>query len=118
MRTEENYKQMLNELNVGFYRGEFKGKLLKHNIALNKIFGINPKISLIGSSSSKFFVNKKMQDKYYKTLLKDGYIQNFKVKLITPQREHIRVRLNSHLLRDENGLPSIIEGTIIKDWFN
>ena len=114
-RTEESYKEMLNELNVGFYRGEFKGKLLKHNIALNKIFGIDPKISLIGSDSSQFFLNKKIQDRYYKTLIKNGYIQNFLVKLITPKGEHIRVRLNSHLLRDEKGLPSIIEGTLIKD---
>ena len=115
MKTEENYRQMLNELNVGFYRGEFKGKLLKHNIALNKIFGIDPKISLIGSDASEFFLNKKIQDRYYKTLIKNGYIQNFKVKLITPQGEHITVRLNSHLLKDEKGLPSIIEGTLIKD---
>jgi len=114
-RTEENYKQMLNELNVGFYRGEFRGRLLKHNIALNKIFGIDPKISLIGTDSSQFFLNKKSQEKYYKALLKDGYIQNYKIKVITPQGEHISLRLNSHLLRDENGLPSIIEGTIIKD---
>ncbi|TFG18917.1 MAG: PAS domain S-box protein [Promethearchaeota archaeon] len=115
MKTEENYRQMLNELNVGFYRGEFKGKLLKHNFALNKIFGIDPNISLIGSDASQFFLNKKIQDKYYKTLIKDGHIQNFKVKLITPQGEHITVRLNSHLIRDEKGLPSIIEGTLIKD---
>lgn len=113
-RSEENYKRMLNELDVGFYRGEYKGKLLKHNIALNKILGINSELSLIGMDSSQFFYDKKIREKYYNTLIRDGHIQNFKVKIITPDRKLIRVQLNSHIIRDERGQPSIIEGTAIK----
>ena len=28
--SEENYRNMINNLDVGFYKGEFKGKLLKY----------------------------------------------------------------------------------------
>jgi PAS domain S-box-containing protein len=112
--SEENYKRMLNELDVGFYQGEYKGKLLKHNVAFNKIFGIDPEISLVGANASQFFVDEKIQDDYYETLTKLGYIQNFIAELNSPVGERIRVQLNSHLIRDEKGKPSIIEGTVIK----
>ena len=44
MKSENSkeYQNMINDLDVGFYKGEFKGKLLMHNFALNKIIGIDP----------------------------------------------------------------------------
>ena len=113
-KSEENYKRMLNELDVGFYRGEYKGKLLKHNVALNEILGIDPEISLIGTNTSQFFIDDNIQEEYYKALTNNDYIQNFIAEIKNPKGENIRVQLNSHLIRDQNGEPSIIEGTVIK----
>ena len=113
-KSEESYKRMLNELDVGFYRGEYKGKLLQHNVAFNKIFGIDPSLSLIGAHASQFFVDENIQEEYYKTLTNLGYIQNFIAKIKSPKGVIIRVQLNSHLIRDQNGNPCIIEGTVIK----
>ncbi|GAH58088.1 unnamed protein product, partial [marine sediment metagenome] len=53
--SEENYKRMLNDLDVGFYKGEFKGKLLIHNAVVNKILGIEESQSLVGSNTNRFF---------------------------------------------------------------
>ena len=113
-KSEESYKRTLNELDVGFYRGEYKGKLLKHNVAFNKILGIDPGISLIGTNASQFFIDENIQEEYYKTLINDDYIQNFIAEIKNPKGENIRVQLNSHLIRDQNGEPCIIEGTVIK----
>ena len=112
--SEETYKKMLNDLDVGFYRGEFKGKLLMHNSAVNTILGLDASISLIGSQSSQFFGNLNDQKRYNDELLENGYITNFKAQIKNAKGEIIRVYFNSHLIRDHEGNPKEVEGTVVK----
>ncbi len=112
--SEKKYKRMLNDLDVGFYKGEFKGKLLIHNTAFNKILGLSESISLVGSKSSQFFVNANDQKDYYKHLLGEGYVKNFISQIKTPDGKIIDILLNSHLIRDNKGNPKEVEGTITK----
>jgi PAS domain S-box-containing protein len=113
-KSEEYYKKILNDLDVGFYKGEFKGKLLIHNTAFNKILGIDENISLVGSQSSKFLKDPGEYERYYLELLGNGYIKNFVTKLKLLNGRTITVQLNSHLIRDEEGNPLEVEGTVIK----
>jgi len=112
--SEENYKRMLNDLDVGFYKGEFKEKLLIHNAAFNRILGLSESKSLVGSKSSQFFVNASDQKKYYKDLLEKGYVRDFISQIKIFDGKIINVQLNSHLIRDDKGNPKEIEGTLIK----
>ena len=105
---------MLNDLDVGFYKGQFKGKLLMHNAAVNKILGIKESVSLVGLNTNQFFVNEERQKEYYRQLLQNGYIKNFNVRVKTPNEQIISIQLNSHLIRDKIGKPKEIEGTVIK----
>ena len=112
--SEEKYKKMLNELDVGFYKGSFKGKLLMHNQTINKILGIELTKSLVGSSSSQFFSDPNTQNEYHEKLLTNGSVHDFIAEIIIPTGEKIRVQFNSHLIRDKDGNPKEVEGTIIK----
>ena len=112
--SEKKYKRMLNDLDVGFYKGEFKEKLLMHNAAVNKILGLSESLSLVGSKSSQFFVNASDQKKYYNRLLEKGYVRNFTSQIKTPDGKLINIQLNSHLIRDDKGNPKEVEGTVIK----
>ena len=112
--SEENYKKMLNDLDVGFYKGEYKGKLLMHNAAFNKILDLEERVSLVGSQSSRFLSNPDDHKKYYNQLLTQGYIKNFITKLKSPNGKVIKVQLNSHLIKDTMGNPKEVEGTVVK----
>jgi len=112
--SEEKYKKMVNDLDVAFYKGEFKGKLLMHNQTFNKILGIEPTKSLIGTSTIQFFSDPNNRDEYYKELLTNGSIHNFIAEILIPSGEKIRIQLNAHLIRDKDGNPKEIEGTAIK----
>jgi len=104
----------LSDLDVGFYKGEFKGKLLMHNAAVNKILGIKESQSLVGSNTSQFFINEERQEEYYRQLLQNGYVKNFIIQVSTSNEQIISIQLNSHLIRDNTGKPKEVEGTIIK----
>lgn len=53
--SEEMYKKILNDLDVGFYKGEFKGKLVMHNSAFNTILGLDASTKEIFLLNSKVF---------------------------------------------------------------
>jgi len=112
--SEEKYKKMLNDLDVGFYKGEFKGKLLMHNSAFNTLLGIDASISLIGLQSSQFFNDLNVQKRYYDELIENGFITNFEAQIKNTKGEIITIYLNSHLIRDHEGNPKEIEGTMVK----
>ena len=110
--SEELHKRILNDLDVGFYRGEYMGELLMYNRALNKILGIAPNQKLVGARSTKFFQNPNEMENYYNKLLKTGYVRNFHAEIKRLDGTRIIVELNSHLIRDETGAPTEIEGTV------
>jgi len=112
--SEEMYKKILNDLDVGFYKGEFKGKLLMHNSALSIILGFDASKSFVGFQSSQLFNDLNVQKRYYDELLENGQITNFKAQLKNSKGEIITVRLNSHLIRDHEGNPKEVEGTLVK----
>ncbi len=111
-KSEENLKNIIKNLDVGFYKGEFKGKLLIHNQQLNSILGLDPSVSLVGAKASEFLVGSKTQEQYYEELERNGYIKNFIAKIKTPNRKTITVEINAHLIRDLKGNPLEVEGTI------
>ncbi|GAH00659.1 unnamed protein product, partial [marine sediment metagenome] len=112
--SKEMYKKILNDLDVGFYKGEFKGKLLMHNSAVNTLLGLDASISLIGSQTSQFFIDLNEQKRYYDELLKNGNVANFKAQIKDSKGEIITIYLNSHLIRDREDNPKEVEGTIVK----
>ena len=112
--SEEMYKKILNDLDVGFYKGEFKGKLLMHNSAFNTILGLDASLSLVGFQSSQFFNDLNVQERYFNELSENGHITNFKAQITNDDGEIITVYLNSHLIRDPEGNPKEVEGTMVK----
>jgi len=112
--SEEMYKKILNDLDVGFYKGEFKGKLLMHNSAFNTILGLDASMSLVGFQSSQFFNDLNVQERYFNKLSENGHVTNFKTQITNDDGEIITVYLNSHLIRDHEGNPKEVEGTMVK----
>ncbi|MFX0132710.1 MAG: PAS domain S-box protein [Candidatus Hodarchaeota archaeon] len=109
--SEENYRNMINNLDIGFYKGEFKGKLLMHNPIFNKILGIDPSKSLIGFKPSQFLPNPEDQEIYYERLKNQGFIKNFIIQLKKVNGEKINIEINAHMIYDGEGKPKEIEGT-------
>ena len=105
----KNFQEMINRLDVIYFKGEFDGKLLIHNKALNKILGLDPSIDLTGSPASQFFSDLKVQQNYHDKLEKYGFVKNFNVKIKKPNGSNIYIEVNAHLIRE--GDQKFVEGT-------
>jgi len=111
--SEEKYRDMINNLDVGFYQVTLDGIMLNHNPAHNKIMEYDPSESLIGKNVHMFWQYPEQRDEYKENLLKDGFARNYNCYALSRTGKKIIVELNSHLILDVEGNPIRIDGTFI-----
>ncbi len=111
--SELKYRNMINNLDVGFYQVTLDGIMLNHNPAHNKILDYDPSESLIGKKVTDFWQYPEDRDQYKEQILRDNYARNYICPSLTKQGKKIVVQLNSHLMLDKQGKPYGIEGTFI-----
>ena len=111
--SEIKYRNMINNLDVGFYQVTLDGIMLKHNPAHNKILEYDLSESLIGKKVEDFWQFPEDRDQYIQQILRDNYAKNYICPSLTKNGNKVVVQLNSHLMLDKNRKPYGIEGTFI-----
>ncbi len=109
----KKFQEIINNLDIAYFRGVFKGKLIIHNTALNRILGLDPSIVLTRSQASQFFSDPEVQQKYYDELEKNEFIKDFIASIKKPDGSTRYLQINSHLITGENQKNKIVEGTAI-----
>ncbi|MFX0002812.1 MAG: PAS domain S-box protein [Candidatus Hermodarchaeota archaeon] len=110
-KSEKNFRNMITNLDEGYYKVEWEGNLLYHNPAFNKIAGYGTSENFIGEQVPFSWRKPEDQAKYQELLIKNGIIRNFIVPIKKKGGEEIVVQVNAHLIKDENNNPIEIEGT-------
>lgn len=111
--SELKYRNMINNLDVGFYQVTLDGKMLNHNPAHNKILEYDLSESLIGKRVTDFWQFPEDRKDYKNQILKDNYVRNYICPSLTKHGKKVVIQLNSHLMFDKQGEPYGIEGTFI-----
>ena len=109
--SELKYRNMINNLDVGFYQVTIDGKMINHNRAHNIIMGYDPNETLVGKNVKIFWQDPNQRDIYLAETLEKGYARNYECHAITKGGKKIVVELNSHLIYDKEGNPIQIDGT-------
>lgn len=109
--SQEKLQEIINNLDVVYFKGELNGKLLIHNTALNRVLGIDSSIDLTGSSSSQFFSDPEVQQNYYDELEKNRFVKDFIVKIKKPDGSTLYIQINSHLIKEGEEDSILVEGT-------
>ena len=111
--SELKYRNMINNLDVGFYQVTLDGIMLNHNPAHNKILEYNLSDNLIGKKVTDFWQHPEEREHYLKQILRDTYAKNYICPSLTKNGRKVVVQLNSHLMFDQKGNRYGIEGTFI-----
>ena len=110
--SEEKHRNMINNLDLGFYQLSWDGILLNHNPAFSKILGFDPSENLINKNVHDFWQKPEERIAYLDELKKLGYVKNYLVHAKKKNGEKIVLHLNSHILEKRKGNPNIIQGLI------
>ncbi len=111
--SELKYRNMINNLDVGFYQVTLDGTMLNHNPAHNKILDYDLSESLVGKKVTDFWQFPEDREQYLEQILRDNYATNYICPSLTKNGKKVVVQLNSHLMLDKQGNPHGIEGTFI-----
>ncbi|NVM34662.1 MAG: PAS domain S-box protein [Candidatus Lokiarchaeota archaeon] len=109
--SEENFRNMITNLDEGYYKVEWEGNLIYHNPTYTKIAGYDLNENKIEQPQPFFWEDPIDREEYIRKLLKDGFIRNFIVPIKKKDGTIIVVQINAHLIRDDNNKPVAIEGT-------
>ena len=109
--SEENYRDLIDNLDVGFYQVTLDGKMLNYNLAHKKILGYDVSDNLDGKDVRDFWQYPEQRDEYLNYLLENGVAKDYICHSLTKDGKKIVVQLNSHVVRDKQGKPIRIDGT-------
>ena len=111
--SELKYRNMINNLDVGFYQVTLDGIMINHNPAHNKILEYDLSESLIGKKVTDFWLFPEDREQYKEQILRDTYAKNYICPSLTKNGKKVVVQLNSHIMFDKQGKNYGIEGTFI-----
>jgi PAS domain S-box-containing protein len=81
--SEEKYRSLTNNLNVGVYRNTIgpKGKFIEANPAIVEMFGYDSREEYLEVSVSDLYMNPEDRKKYNAKILRDGFVKNEELHL-------------------------------------
>ena len=112
IESEEKYRNMVNNLDLGFFQVNWQGDLLDYNPAFRFILGFEPTESILNINVKDFWQKPAERDNYLISLKKEGFIKNYIVHSKKKNGQKIVLQLNSHLIENDIGEPIKIQGLI------
>ncbi len=111
--SENKYRDMINNLDIGFYQVSLDGILLMHNQAYNKILGFDLSEDLRNTIVTELWQQPELRKEYLKQLFINNFARGYICHALKKNGEKIVLELNSHVIRDKQGNPVRIDGTFI-----
>ncbi|MBK7213821.1 MAG: PAS domain S-box protein [Bacteroidales bacterium] len=110
-QNAEKYRAIFNSFLDLYYRSDVQGRILELSPSVKKLSGYDPE-ELIGKTVDLVYADIESRNRMVKLLQQKGVVNDYENLLIHKDGRHIPVSITSHLIFDESGKPSYIEGTI------
>ncbi|OSQ39768.1 sensor domain-containing protein [Thalassospira mesophila] len=113
--AEEKYRGIFENSAEGLYQAKPLGPLLSANPAFVSILGFSDESELIlkkAQASDGFYLQPGIRLQFTGRLLRDGIVQGFEAELRRGDGKIIWIEENARLIRDDRGVPVLIEGSI------
>ncbi|PKR55999.1 GGDEF domain-containing protein [Thalassospira marina] len=113
--AEEKYRGIFENSAEGLYQAKPLGPLLSANPAFVSIMGYRDERDLVLKEKAVrdgFYLQPGTRLQFTGRLLRDGYVQGFEAELRRGDGKIIWIEENARLVRDDRGVPVLIEGSI------
>jgi len=111
--SERKFREIVSNLDEGYYSVTLDGVLLEHNQAFSRILGFDQAADLKGKQMPDFWQNPDERKVYLQALAAKGSISNYQTNAKTKTGEKITVIISAHLVKDKDNLPLRIEGVFL-----
>jgi len=112
--SEEKYRTLTENINVGVYRNTSgpKGKFIEVNPAIVKMFGYKSKEQFFAISVADLYLNPEDRKKFNEKMLKDGFVKNEELLLKTKDGASFIGSVSAVAVKDKQGEIQYYDGII------
>jgi len=112
--SEEKYRTLAENLNVGVYRNTAgpKGKFIEANPAIVKMFGYENKKDFLAVNVADLYQNPEDRRKFNRKMLRDGFVKNEELRLKRKDGAPFTASVSAVVAKDENGKIQYYDGVI------
>ncbi|MDO9253925.1 MAG: PAS domain S-box protein [Bacteroidales bacterium] len=107
----EKYESIFNSFVDLYYRSDLSGNILDLSPSVYQLSGYRPQ-ELVGKSVAHVYADIESRNRMIQLLVEKGSINDYENLLIHKNGKLVPVSITSHLIKDSEGKPGYIEGTI------
>ena len=111
--SEERYRLLFERNLAGVYRTTLDGRILDVNDACAHIFGFDTREELLARPASDMYFTRADREAILTRLREQGAVGNYESCMRRKDGTPVWVLENATLLKNEGGLPAVIQGTLI-----
>ena len=111
--SERRYRLLFARNLAGVYRTTLDGRFLDCNDAFARIFGYDSPEEILGLQASELYFDAANREAFIVQLRKQGTLTNFECRLRRKDGSPVWVLETSSLVEEEEGVPAILQGTLI-----
>ncbi|HVT45517.1 MAG TPA: PAS domain S-box protein [Thermoanaerobaculia bacterium] len=112
-KSEQRYRLLFERNLAGVYRNTLDGRILDCNDACARIFGYSSREELLERGAPEVYFDPEERKRLVQLLIEQRTLTNFEVRFRRKDGTPIWILENVSLLDDEQGRPTILEGTLI-----
>lgn len=110
-RNVEKYMAIFNSFMDLYYQTDIQGNIITLSPSVFELSGYRPE-ELIGRNDAEIYVDIQSRNKMVQLLIEKGAINDYENLLKRKDGQFLSVSITSHLIKDEQGRPKYIEGTL------
>ncbi len=110
--SEEKYRSLVDNLNVGIFRSSVDDQILSANHALVRILGFDSAEELMQLPAIVRYAVPTQNEKLFTKLREHGEIKDFEVEILRKDSSAVCVSISSILVHDDKGNPLFIDGML------
>ncbi|MEI8046812.1 MAG: PAS domain S-box protein [Bacteroidota bacterium] len=107
----DKYQSIFNSFVDLYYRSDLQGTILELSPSVYQLSGYKPE-ELIGKSVSAVYSDAKSRDRMIQLLVEKGSVNDYENLFVNKNGKLVPVSITSHFVKDSEGKPGYIEGTI------
>ena len=114
-QSEERYKGIFNNIQVGVFLSDMTGEIITVNKEICTLLEYTDESDLrrsVGNSATKLYKNQADRDKFVEILINDGVINNFEAEFYKKDGTIINASINASIMLNKAG-EKIIQSTVI-----
>lgn len=112
--SEENYRTLTENINLGIYRNspDYKGTFLEANPAIIKIFGFKNRKEFLTINVVDLYQNPEDRNKFNHKMLREGFVKDEELKLKKKDGTLLIASVSTVAVKDEKGKIKYYDGII------